>query len=130
MSEIEDFQALTGRHSFQHIDDLVDLLDDSGFWQSDWLTTVSRRAKKAKIRGLIKQGKDDSGWPLWASIIVQPPEGTPYRVYQQELFMDREDYRQVIDYWIGYTQRGMKMAEGYRDRMMKRGGEQLTLPWE
>jgi hypothetical protein len=44
--------------------------------------------------------------------------------------MDREDFRQVIDSHVFLAQHHMARAEGYRDRMMKRGGEQLTLPWE
>jgi hypothetical protein len=131
VTDIEQFLALTGQRAFQQIDDLVDLLDEAHYWKPEWLSTTSRRAKKAKIRALIKQAKDPSGWPLWASIMVQPPQGTPYRVYQQELFMDRDDYRQVITYHVAMAQHHMGRAEGYRDHDQKRfGGEQLSLPWE
>jgi len=130
MSEIEEFDSLTSQRGFQHIDDIVDTLDDAGFWKETWLAETTRRAKKAKIRGLIKQSKDADGWPTWASIVIANPDGTTDRLYQQERLFDMEDYRQVVTYWVSYAEHGRRMAEGYRDRMIKRGGEQLTLPWE
>lgn len=130
MSELDDFEGLFEHRGYHHIDAMIDLLDDAGFWKESWLTTTTRRAKKATIRSMIRQSKDPSGWPTWASIVVANPDGTSDRLYQQERLFNLEDYKQQVAYWIGYAEHGMRMAEGYRDRMRKRGGEQLTLPWE
>jgi hypothetical protein len=130
MSELEDFDGLTSQRGFHHIDDIVDTLDDAGFWKDSWLSETTRRAKKAKVRSLLRQSKGPDGWPNWASIVIANPDGTTDRLYQQERLFAVEDYQQVIRYWVDYAQHGQRMAEGYRDRMVKRGGEQLTLPWE
>ena len=130
MSELDEFEGLFHQRGFQHIDDIIDALDDAGFWKDPWLTTAARRAKKAKVRSLMRQSKDPSGWPTWASIVVTNPDGTTDHLYQQERLFNLEDYTQVITYWVGYAEHGRRMAEGYRERMVKRGGEQLTLPWE
>ena len=130
MSELDDFEGMFHHRGFQSIEDMVDALDAAGYWKPAWLDKTSRRAKKAKIRALIRQSKDASGWPTWASIILKRADGTEQRVYKQETLFDMDDYDHVINYWKWYVQHGMKMAEGYRDRKVKRGGEQLTLPWE
>ena len=130
MSEADEFERLTRHHGFRTIEELLDMLDTAGYWKSAWLMETTQRAKKAKIRSLIRQSRDETGWPTWANIVLQRPDGIEQHVYKQETLFEREDYRQVINYWISYTQQGMAMAEGYRDRMAKRVGEQLTLPWE
>lgn len=130
MSELDEFEGMFEHRGFQHIDDLIDALDDAGFWKERWLMTAARRAKKAKVRALMRQSKDPSGWPNWASIVVEHPDGTTDRLYQQERLFDVDDYKQVIQYWVSYTEHGRRMAEGYRDRLVKRSGEQLVLPWE
>jgi hypothetical protein len=130
MSERDDFEGLFQQRGFQHIDDIVDTLDKAGFWKEDWLTHATRRAKKAKIRALIRQSRDTDGWPTWASIVIDNLDGTTTRFYQQERLFHIEDYRQVVTYWTHYAEHGRRMAEGYRNRMVKHGGEQLMLPWE
>jgi hypothetical protein len=130
MSECEDFDDLFHQHGFYRIDEIIDALDAADFWKESWLRDATRRAKKAKVRALLKHSKDTDGWPTWASIVRTNPDGTTDRLYQQERLFNLEDYRQVVTYWTHYAEHGRRMAEGYRNRMLKHGGEQLTLPWE
>lgn len=131
LQELERFKAITAGHDpWATIDDLVATCDAQGFWEQEWLDTTTDVAKKTKVRRLIRQVKDADQWPAWSSIVIADTDGVRKRLYKQEVLFNVEDYRQVVTYWVGSTQYGMKMAQGYRDHAVKRYAVQLSLPWE
>lgn len=130
MMEFEQFKQITASQSWATIDELVQACDDADFWEAGWLAATTSMAKKARVRRLIRQVKDDDGWPAIASILITNDDGNPQRLYKQEVLFNPEDYLQTVNYWIGRAQYDMKMAEGYRDHAHKRYGVQLALPWE
>ena len=118
--------------SWASLEDIVTACDEAeDFWDAAWLTTAVDIAKKSLLRKFIREVKDESGMPLWHSLVTVDADGTEIRKYKQEALFDKEDYLQVIQYYVDRTTYNMRMAETLRDRVIKRQYiEQLTLPWE
>ncbi len=125
------FQALMGNaDAWMSIENLVGLCDREEFWKDDFIAGALGDAKKAHIRRLIKQLKDEDKWPLWASVETTNEEGETERVYKQELLFDPNDYRQVVEYHSKRASYHRKTAEGYAARCRKRFDVQLHLAFD
>ena len=120
------------RLSWATIEELVAECDNAeDFWDAQWLATAVSSAKKSLVRKYIREVKDEEGMPLWHSIVTVDTTGMECHQYKQEVIFDKEDYLQVIQYYIDRTTYTMRMAESLRDRAIKRSYvEQLALPWE
>ncbi|KKL21525.1 hypothetical protein LCGC14_2444600 [marine sediment metagenome] len=120
-SEKAQFEKLLGdADRWTTIDDLVRICDEGGLWSDEFLETVTDKAKKAQLRRLIKGVKDESNWPVWASVETTNEEGETVRVYKQELLFDPEDYRKVVSYHSDRASHHGRMARGYAKRCDKR----------
>lgn len=118
--------------SWASIEDLIALCDSSpDFWDPVWVASTLDIAKKTVIRKYIRELKDEANMPLWHSLVTVNEDGEETRQYKQEALFDKEDYLQVIQYYIDRTSYNMRMAATLRDRAVKRQYVvQLTLPWE
>ena len=129
MTALETFQALIADLGQVSIDDIQARLDASDFWAEDFFADVLVRAKRSKIRQLMRRVKGPDGRPLWYSIEAGD-EDTGQRRYKQLALLNPEDFRQVISAAIARVDYWQQQAEHVRDELHKRTGEQLTLPWE
>jgi hypothetical protein len=127
-SEKSRFQVLLGdADCFDTIEELVAKCDQANFWADDFFETVVDVAKKSTIRRLIRDVKDEFGWPSIASIETINEAGETVRVYKQEALFDVEDYRQVIYYHGDRSRHHRNMAVGYARRCKLRFNRQLPL---
>lgn len=111
------------------INALVSRCDDAGVWTDEELDLATQAFKKDYVRRHIRSMKDESGWPLFASIKQKSAEGVLRRVYKQELLFDVEDYRQVVTYHAERGRHHYEKARGYGRRGEERYGVQLPLPF-
>lgn len=134
MPQSEQFNEimLQAQHSWASIDAIIAFCDASkDFWGPEWFASTIDIAKKAVVRKYMRELKDEANMPLWYSIVMVNEDGEETRQYKQESLFNKEDYLQVIQYYIDRASYNMKMAETLRDRAMKRHYVmQLTLPWE
>ena len=122
------FVAATQNAGWADIDALVAMLDAAEFWDETFLAEAVDAHKKTYIRREIKQVKDESGWPVFASVVTfDPITGEEERRYKQETLFDRDDYAQVVRYHERRADHHLRMAEGYAERARVRYGLQLRL---
>jgi len=112
--------AVANADSWESIDNLVRLCDDAGFWEDEFLASTTLRAKKARVRRLIKGRRDAEGIPNWASIEKKDESGKTVRVYKQEVLFDVDDYRQVVRYYGKRSSYYASMARSFAKRCKKR----------
>jgi hypothetical protein len=125
-SFVDILESSDGWHT---IDELVSILDDSGYWVDGFHAKALSNAKKAHVRSMIRRLKDKDGFPLFPSVRITDEEGGTRRVYKQELLFDLEDYRAVVDFHANLSSHHRRMAKGYADRCEKRYRVQLSL-WD
>ncbi len=133
-------ETQTERHTFEKllgnvdkwatVDDIVALCDGEGFWSKDFLAQSEVQAKKSHVRRLIRQAKDASGWPVWASVETVNEEGKTVRVYKQETLFGVEDYRQAISYHAGISKHHAAMVAGYARRCKKRFNRTIQMTFD
>jgi hypothetical protein len=111
------------------IDELVSILDESGYWEDGFRAKALANAKKTHVRGMIRKLKDKDGFPLFPSVRITDAEGVTRRVYKQELLFDVEDYKAVVNYHANLSNHHRTMAKGYADRCEKKYEVQLSL-WD
>jgi hypothetical protein len=111
------------------IDQIVTRLDAEGCWPAEFLARAMDEAKKQLARRLIRQSKDEKGWPTIASVETVNADGQTVRVYKQETLFEVEDYKQVVQYHHERSAYHRKMREGYRRRAKQRFGVQLPIPF-
>jgi hypothetical protein len=112
------------------IDELCDMCLDAEdvFSEDDW-EQARRNYMKTRIRREMKRLKDESGFPLFASVhTTDPATGKPRRVYKQEALFDVKDYHAVIEEYAGRVKHDYEMMKGYKERCEMRFSEQLRLP--
>lgn len=127
-TDIEAFSdVMRSCDDWERIDDIVRRCDEAEFWTAGFIATATVAAKKAHIRKLIKSQKDETNWPLWASIEVTDATGNISRIYKQECLFDVSDYRQVAAFHADRSHHHRAMAVGYAKRCRKRFNTQLTL---
>jgi abortive infection bacteriophage resistance protein len=91
--------CLGGMNRWATIDEFVDALDESNFWDKAFYSKVEAHAKKQFIRRMIRRAKDETDWPIWANVKIQDAAtGTEVRVYKQESLFEIADYAQVCTY--------------------------------
>src|SRR5512137_1067427 len=127
-SDKSRFQELLGNADcFNTIEELVSMCDQAGFWTDDFLATVTDVAKKSTIRRLIRDVRDEDGWPSIGSIETTNEAGETVRVYKQEALFDIEDYRKVVAYHSERSRHHRNMAIGYAKRCKTRFNKQPPL---
>jgi hypothetical protein len=117
------------------IDNILRYLDREHYpWPQHFIDTSLERAKKAKIRQMIKQVRETDGRQTFASVVQTTPDGELQRVYKQECLFNLNDYYQVVKYNAGRAFYFMRLAEDFRSRTLKHhpqaDAEQLHFPWE
>jgi hypothetical protein len=125
----EVFAEIVTANRWQSVPELVEQLDTAGFWADDFLSEAELQSKKSWVRRHIKQLKDSSDFPLWASVKTKDDDGRTVTLYKQETFFDVEDYRQVVNYHAGRSDHHREMARGYSRRCKERLGKQIRLPF-
>lgn len=123
-------EIMASAPGWNSIDSLVELLDESNYWTADFLETAERGIKTAFVRRTIKTLRDDSKFPVWASVETTSEDGKPVRVYKQEALFDVEDYRQVVQYHTERASHHRRMATGYARRCEEKLGVQLRLGFD
>lgn len=114
---------------FTRTEELVRRLDEGGYWDEELLAGAVDAFKRSYIRRKVRQIKDESGWPIIASIEVMEPSGEMVRVYMPEALFDLEKYQQAAGYWTQRAHYAIGMANGYTSRGNDRFGAQLLLPF-
>lgn len=109
--------------------ELVRRLDEAGYWDPSLTAHALDQFKLSHVRRMVRKIKDESGWPVVASIELVQPDGGKLRVYMPEALFDMDEYRQVIGYWRDRAHYSIEMANGYTRRAQHRYGEQLPLPF-
>ncbi len=113
--------VMAGAAKWATIDEIRDLCDNAeGFWSQEFIDSAATKSKNAKIRRLIKTLKDETGFPLHASVETTNEDGETIRVYKQELLFDPDDYRQVVTYHSDRASHHGRMARGYAKRSDER----------
>lgn len=128
--ELDRFEELTQSANWASIDEIKDLLDKGDYWDDEFEESALDFAKKAFIRRRIKNIKDPSGFPLFASVVTRDADGIEERRYKQEPLFEHEDYRQVITYHADRAHHHVLMAQGYQARDYSRFGELIQLPFD
>jgi hypothetical protein len=123
------FLELIHTEHWASLPELVRRLDDGGFWDDELMAGAAESFKRSFVRRMVRKIKDDSGWPVVASIQLTQPGGAKVRVYMPEYLFDIEQYRQVIGYWQDRARYGIVMANGYAKRAGDRFHIQLPLPF-
>lgn len=126
----EAFIKATEKTKWATVEELMQSLDDAGYWDEPFELSVLVEQKKAHIRRMMRQLKDDDGWPLFANIVVQDKEGSPKHIYKQQALFKLEDYRQVVGYHVATAQYHIKMARGYRRHAHTRFGAHIQIPFD
>ena len=129
-SERERFQQIVQGSDWTEIGELVALCDRHDFWSDEFRESAATNAKKAAVRKLIKQLKDDDNFPLFASVETTNAEGRTVRVYKQESLFDTDDYRKVVKYHSQRSSYHRKMAGGYARRCRRRFRKQLAFGYK
>lgn len=118
-------EAMAQANAWATIDTLVALAEEHGCFGDEFLSQAESVAKKNAVRRMVKQLKDASGEPVWASVETTNDDGKTVRVYKQETLFNVEDYRQVIGYHSDRSDYHRAMATGYATRCKKRFGKQI-----
>jgi len=123
--------SLSGMNRWATIDEFVDALDEANFWDEAFYSKVEAHAKKQFIRRMIRRAKDETDWPLWASVkVLDAKTGNEARVYKQETLFEISDYVQVCSYHHQVGLHHLGMAKGYRVRAERRFGKQIAFAFE
>lgn len=124
------FLAAVNGSEWATIDDLREMCIEAGdVFSDDDHEQAIRNHMNTRIRREIKRLKDETGFPVFASVHTRDPEtGGQRRVYKMEALFDVEDYRAVIEEYAGRVKHDYEMMKGYRDRAERRFSEQLALP--
>lgn len=125
----ERFIELTSGQDWASIEQYVETLDDHDFWNREFMGQALDMAKKHWVRRMVRTIKDDSGWPIIASIVTHNEAGDEERRYKQEHLFTLNDYIQQVNY---HRERGLhhiSVANGYVLRANARFNEQLELPF-
>ncbi len=123
--------SLSGMNRWATIDEFVDALDEANFWDEAFYSKVEAHAKKQFIRRMIRRAKDETDWPLWASVkVLDAKTGNEARVYKQETLFEISDYVQVCSYHHQVGLHHLDMAKGYRERAERRFGGQIAFAFE
>lgn len=125
----ERFIEITQEEQWSTIEQYLERLDDNDFWTREFEVQALAIAKKDYIRRTVRGIKDESGWPIIASIVTTDEDGEEVRVYKQEHLFNLEDYKQVATYHQERGRYHMKTANGYVERANARFGKQLALPF-
>lgn len=128
MQTTHEFLSVTQTTEWATIDDLVSKLDASNFWDEAFDKEAVTRQKKVYVRHLIKTLKDDSGWPLFASVRTKDAQGQERMIYKQGKLFDPDDYFQVVNYHHSRARYHIYMATGWRKRAKERLAMQIPLP--
>jgi hypothetical protein len=128
--EIKDhlLDALASLPGWARTEDLVQALDERAAW-GDLERHALILAKKALVRRLIKQLRDERGHARVQSI-TRLEGGQPVKVYKQEELFDVDDYRQVCSYYGGRADYFRGEFDGLRARCLQRYGVDPALPAE
>jgi hypothetical protein len=128
----QDFcEALKGVGRWATIKELVNACDRAGYWDEEFLTEVAYKAKAAHVRRMIRQDKDENGWPHWHSVETTNEEGETVRVYKQEELFDVNDYAQTINYYVQVVKKAKRTANQLARNAIARFGRhrQLYIPF-
>ena len=128
-SRIDRFVEAIHVDHWAPIAELVERLDEAGFWDRELMRRAGDAFKRSYVRRMVKRIKDDTGWPVVASIELAQEDGTKQRVYMPETLFKLDDYRQVISYWRNRAHNAIEMANGYTRRARQRFHKQLPLPF-
>ena len=109
------------------IDDIMGMCDKAGYWSETFLEESEVQSKKSHIRRLVRGLKDETNWPVWASVEKTDENGNKVRVYKQETLFDVDDYRQAVSYHSGVSNHHRAMASGYARRCRNRFNRQIPL---
>jgi hypothetical protein len=123
--------SLGAMNRWATIDEFVDALDEANFWDEAFYSKVEAHAKKQFIRRMIRRAKDETDWPLWASVkVLDAKTGNEARVYKHETLFEISDYVQVCSYHHQVGLHHLDMSKGYRQRAESRFGKQIAFEFE
>lgn len=126
------FAAMQIGTTFATIDQIVQAMDAADVWTDEARAAAEAKWKKAEARRLIRKQKDETGWPLWFSVVVADDQGVPQRVYAQEALFSLDQYKQVIGYHrtlsLHHAATANELCRRAR-RRFKVDGRQLRLPF-
>lgn len=128
----ERLRGVVINQAFATIDDIVRAMDKAHVFPEEEERAVVTKWKKAEARRLVRQMKDDSGWPLFFNIVIQDQKGHKQRVYAQEALFDLQQYRQAITYFKGVSVQAAATANELARRARRRlklKSRQLPLPF-
>lgn len=125
-AQIQD--AVKGRR-FLEVSAIVAELKASGVFDADFASQAAAYLERELVRQVMRR-KGDDGYPLFPNMkITDAVTGKSKRVYMREGFMRPDQYRQVADFWIGYTNHGRTLANETVERCNKRYHTQWELPF-
>jgi len=126
----ERFVAVAGGLRWATIEGIVERLDEADYWEEGFDENAVQQKKKQHVRDKIKRLKDESGFPIFASVEETDEDGETVRVYKQEEFFDPDDYKKAAYFHAGRAKYHDDMAVGYKERGERRYGVQIPLPFE
>jgi t-SNARE complex subunit (syntaxin) len=121
------FKEITASMEWKDIEGLISALDDSDYWTDEFYQKSEREAKAHHIRKMMRSFKDEEGFPQFASVEVNLPDGRTSRVYKQLDLFERDDFGQARRYCVGKIRRYKYLYDGYTEREKRRFGSQLVL---
>lgn len=125
----ERFIALTGQNQWATVDEFVRALDAGDYWPANFIEHALEIAKKHHVRRMARTVRDETGFPVLASVVTRDESGQAVRIYKQETLFNLDDYRQVVQYHKDRGLHHIHMANTYATRSNNRFDDQLPLPF-
>jgi hypothetical protein len=126
-SKKEVFKQITASQRWLSIQELIDALDGSDFWDEQFYEKSEREAKAHFIRKMMRSFKDETGFPQFASVEVALPDGQISRIYKQLDLFERDDFTQTRAYCKSKIRHFNYLYEGYTKRELQKFGTQTLL---
>lgn len=128
---IDLFTEVTASSNWSTIDDLLEVTKQNPELENLILKgDLNDKMLKIGIRALIKQIKNEDGFPLYASIKTADADGNPIHIWKQETLFDVSDYEQTVDFHSKRVIHHAQMATYYAKGFKALTGKQLPLPFD
>jgi hypothetical protein len=75
--------------------------------------TISDLAKRDFVERMMKEIKDETGFPVWVKLSIETEDGKKQDVYKREALFDAGDYKRVVEYWRQQKEHAAAMERGY-----------------
>lgn len=124
------FVELTKDMEWGSIEEIVERLENGGYYDEEFKERSYDEARKADARRMIRRIRTPGDRPVFASLVKPGPDGKEERIYKQYALFDIEDYRQDIQSHCQRANHHIYEAMTLQAEAYRRFDVQLPLPLE